>query len=297
MNIEELHSQLIEAYSTQNLNKIALTLINLYKDKQFGTLNKIAEIVEETVEIEIAPDGKGFSKFIMLYHPDRGDFHRKTINELAANKDFDGLLGYSHILKLLHIDEIASTIESFEDIDYSPVYEWDIKPQEYSVVKDTEEEPLKAENIKVHKACTFYEAVKIRHYGRLDIEFPTYYLEDIDEIELSQSDIDNLEGAEYCIHVVTLDLSDNSITDISNLWGLKRLEEINLSDNQLSIIDTLSNLQNLKSVHLANNHISDISPLFELENLEFVDLSGNPVPPSQIKELEGLGIEIEKDRI
>jgi hypothetical protein len=295
MNIEGLHSQLIEAYSTQNLNKIALTLINLYKDKQYGTLNKIAEMIAETVEIEIATDGKGFSKFIMLYHPDRGDFHRTTINKLAADNDLNGLLGYSHILKLLHIDEIASTLESYEDIDYSPVYEWDINPDGYNIVNDTKEQSQKVENIKVSKPCTFYDAIKIRHYGRLDIEFPTYYLEDIDEIELSQSDIDNLEGAEYCIHAVILDLSDNSITDISNLWGLQRLEEINLSDNQLSIIDTLSNLQKLKSVHLANNHISDISPLFELENLEFVDISGNPVPQSQLLQLKELGIDVEMD--
>jgi hypothetical protein len=33
----------------------------------------------------------------------------------------DGWLGFSHIYKLMRVDEIAERLESYEDIDYSPV--------------------------------------------------------------------------------------------------------------------------------------------------------------------------------
>jgi hypothetical protein len=123
MTIEELNAKLTEAYSDQNLNKITLTLLNFYKEEQYSALNKIAEIISDFVTIEISDEGKGFSKLMMLYHPDRGDFHRNAIAALTMKGDYDRLLDYSHILKLMHIEEIASNIDSLEDIDYSPVYE------------------------------------------------------------------------------------------------------------------------------------------------------------------------------
>lgn len=42
---------------------------------------------------------QGFSKLIMLYHPNRADYHKKEIIRLAAENSIDRLLEYSHILK------------------------------------------------------------------------------------------------------------------------------------------------------------------------------------------------------
>lgn len=71
MDIITLHQELQKAYSSRNLNSISLTLINLYKNEQFGILQKIADIIGDYFTIEIGEDGKGFSKLMMLYHPDR----------------------------------------------------------------------------------------------------------------------------------------------------------------------------------------------------------------------------------
>ena len=108
MTVLELHNNLIEAYSNQNLNKISVTLISLYKEKQFGILRQIAEIVSESVEIRIDPENRYFSKLMMLYHPDRGDYHRNEIDRLKTENNFDGLLNYSHILRLSRIEEDCS---------------------------------------------------------------------------------------------------------------------------------------------------------------------------------------------
>ena len=290
MTIHELHTKLLNAYTVENLNRISLTLIELYKNQQFSILRKIAEIISDSVQIEISTQGKGFSKFMMLYHPDRCSIQTNEINQLAEQSNYEKLLGFSHILLLARIDEIASSLNSYEDVDYSPVYEWDFSSKGFTVVDNLEE---KESYNTATEGCDFYTAIKKRVFENMDIEFPYYYLEDMDELELSSSAIDNLEGAEYCIHVKNFDLSDNFISDLEPLSGLSFLEELNVSDNQVENIDALSNLVGLKNLYLSNNNIRDLSPLFELENLEFVDVIGNNIDQNQIQELLSMGINVD----
>ena len=86
MIITDLQQQLEEAYTVRNLNRISLTLINLYKNQQFSMLQKIGEIISDFVDIEISAEGKGFSKLIMLYHPDRSNYY---LNEIKMPKEDD----------------------------------------------------------------------------------------------------------------------------------------------------------------------------------------------------------------
>jgi Leucine-rich repeat (LRR) protein len=294
MTTSELYGKLKTAYSTQNLNKITITLINLYQNQQFGTLRQIAEIISESIEINIDPQNKYFSKLMMLYHPDRGDFHRKEIDRLAANDDYKGLLAYSHIIRLDRIEELTTTLTSFEDIDYSPVYEWDFDLDGFNIISDYD--AMEIDNKHVRKSKTigrsFYDAMKIRMYGNTQVGFPPHYLEDLEELELSQSDINDLDGIQYCIHANSIDLSGNFISDISPLWGLTALKELNLADNKLEEIDTLSNLRNLRTLDLSNNAIKDISSLYGLDKLEYLVLTGSRVTGKQIKALEELGITV-----
>ena len=289
----DLLEKLLEAYSETNLNKIARNLINLYKEKQFEKLNIIAGMISEWVEIEIEPDGKGFSKIISLYHPDRGNYFRSQISTAATKQDLLLLSRFEHIFVIQDIEEIAANIESYEDIDYHPEFEWDVKTSGFSYYQDRKKKPRTKSGKRRTGGNTFYDAVKIRYYGDTDTEFPTYYMEDMDEIELSESEIDNLEGVEYCIHTVSLDLSLNLIFDLSPLANLTMLQELNLSNNQIEYIDDLSNLQQLQSIDLSNNSIDDISPLFEIGTLQFADLTGNKISPGQLNELRDMGVAVE----
>jgi Leucine-rich repeat (LRR) protein len=294
MTIKELHQDLIEAYSVSNLNTISLTLINLFKNQQYTVLQKISEIISDYVNIEIADDGKGFSRLMMMYHPDRAIYHINEINRLKAQNDFNGLLAYSHILRLEKIEEITSSIKSYEDIDYSPVYEWDLDIEGFTIININEPpDPMQSKTHTDLVGYTFYDAIKIREYGDTDVEYPPFYLEEIEELELSSSDVNDLEGVQFCIHARTIDVSDNRISDLSPLIGLNDLEELNLADNQVGIIDELSYLKGLKNLLLSNNYISDISPLFELKNLEYVELSGNNIDIEQINQLAETGVTVE----
>jgi hypothetical protein len=296
MKITELHQKLKEAYTADNLNKISLTLINLYKNQQFLILQKIVETINDFTNVEITPEGKGFSKLMMLYHPDRALYHIAEINKLAEKNDFDGLLEYSHILRLERIEEIASSLNSFEDIDYSPVYDWDVDTEGFIIINDNRQTETKKTKTNTKLiGYSFYDAVKIREFGHTDIEFSPYYLEDIEEFELSFSDINDLDGIEYCIHARSIDVSNNRIIDLTPLAGLTNLRELNLSGNQIGYIDVLSNLVSLISIQLSDNCLEDVSPLFGLEKLEYADLSGNKIDVEQINKLKELGITVDFD--
>jgi Leucine-rich repeat (LRR) protein len=292
MTINELRKKLLEAYEVNNLNRISLTLINLFKNKQFAVLQKITEIIGELVTVNIRDDGKGFSGFMMLYHPDRAVYHIREINRLAEQNNFDGLLAYSHIFKLERIEEIAASLNSFEDIDYSPVYDWDMETEGFTIFTDMRP-PEKIKTTTKLIGYTFYDAVKLREFGTTDEEFPSYYLEDIDEFELSSSDINDLDGVQFCIHAKSIDLSNNRIADLSPLEALTNLEDLNLSDNEISYIDGLGFLTGLRSLNISNNLIDDLEPLFGLKNLEYIDLSGNKIDPTQITKLTCSGITVD----
>jgi hypothetical protein len=290
---KSLSVELLEAYSEANLNKITRNLIRLYKEKEYEKLNIISGMISDWVEIVVEPNGKGFSKIISLYHPDRGEYYRNQIGELVRENNIHVLEKFRHIFVIQNIEEIAANIESFEDIDYCPEYAWDVSSSAFSFYEDTRKKPRRKQPQEHFDGYSFYEAIQIRQYGDTQTRFPTYYLEDMDEVELSESEIADLNGAEYCIHTISMDLSGNYITDLEPLAGLRTLQELNLSGNRLSYIDALSNLQQLKSIDLSNNSIDDISPLLEIEKLEFVDLTGNKVSLRQIYELRDLGVVVE----
>ena len=288
-----LYLQLKEAYTEANLNKISRNLIRLYQEKQHDKLKVIAGMIADWVQIDIGEDKQGFSKLIMLYHPDRIQYYHDELTNYEISGNPTRLRRLEHILVIQEIEEIALTLSNYEDVDYSPEYVWDTDTSGFSYFSDSSSKGHSERKTKVSKSSySFYDVVKIRNYGNTTKEIPSWYFEDWDEIEMSESEIFDLEGIEYCTQAVSIDLSGNSITDISPLFNLTAIEELNLADNKIGYIDALSNLLKLKSVNLSNNQIDDLSPLIDLPILEFCDVTGNKIPIDQIQELEANGVTV-----
>lgn len=297
MEIKELYNDLLKAFSNENLNLITGKLIMLYKNKNYSKIRELANKISKFVAIDEEKDAKCFSKLIMLYHPDKGGQFRSEIEKLYAQNDYEKLNQFSHIFLIIDIDNVVVE-EICEDIDYKPEYTWDIDNIDGFDIYNTDlenEENTKYDTVDFEKS--FYNLIKIREYGKIDIEFPSYYLEDFEEFEMAYSGLETLNGVEHCVHVKILDVSNNSISDLGNLWDLENLEELYLANNEIGVIDTLSNLNRLKIVDLSNNQIGDVSPLLELKDLEYVNLIGNPVTELQIDLLEKNGIVVMKDKV
>lgn len=297
MNLSELYNSLLTAYSTENLNLITGKLIALYKNRNYGKIRDLANKVSKYVPIEEENGAKCFTKLIVLYHPDKGDQIRKTLQQLYEQQDREALNRYAHIFQLDSIDDIT-VVTIDEDVEYRPEYGWDTPTEDgYSFYDYAEEGDGEGSIEDMDFERSFYNLVKLRQYGSVSIEFPTYYLEDFEEFEMAYSGLESLDGVEYCIHVKTLDVSNNDISDIESLWGLEHLEELYLANNQIGYIDTLSSLVKLKTLDISGNQIDDVTPLLELDFLEFVNLIGNPVPYDQIEALEQNGVVVLTDQV
>ena len=75
--------------------------------------------------------------------------------------------------------------------------------------------------------------------------------------------------------LTTLDLSYNSISDVSPLEDLTTLTNLNLGSNSISDISVLEDLTALEHLSLGGNSISDISVLEDLTALKHLNLGGN----------------------
>lgn len=296
--MKELFKQLTEAYSDANLNQISGKLIQLYKSKQHGAIieitNKIAGYTGVIADEKI---NKCFSGLIMLYHPDRGESIRSEIGSLFKVGDYDKMKGFSHILLTIDFVNEDHPVEidgdEYFDIDYEPEYAWDESTDEYGF-NTYHAEDLSGDHEPMYGAeefeRSFYNVLKLRIYGNLDMNFPTYYLEDFEEIEMADSDLDYLDGIQFCKQAKIINLSGNRLSDLAILYNMKGIEELYLADNQIVYTEILGKLPNLKSLDLSNNEIEDISPLLQLENLQYINLVGNKVPSRQIDQLKELGV-------
>ena len=290
--MKELYLKLKEAYSDKNLNKITATIIELYKTKQYNRIRDITSMIARFVDIDDKNISKCFSKLIMIYHPDKETYYFNEIEKCFHSGNYESLNQFSHILLIQNMEEIPVSDPILDDIDYSPEYVMDEESESHGFYAEADTDSFESEAAGFYQEDnTFFNTLKRKIYGRVNIDMPVYYLEDLDEIDMAEYEIDSLDGIEFCIHTAILDLSRNMITDISELWNLKLLEEVYLSDNQIGYIDSLSNLVKLRVVDLSNNMIDDLSPLLDLENLEYVNVVGNKVPRNQIDEL------LEKDVI
>lgn len=283
--------QLYSAYQVENLTQISAKLIQAYKNKNEALIYEIANKCGISDELSI---NRIFSKIMQIYHPDKSQLILNELNSYVDRLDENALESYAHILKIEELLQNGIKTQ-ITDVEFKSEEIWEASSnndyQFYDEENEFSENDLD-EEIHQPSSYNFYEAIQLREYGDLSKTFPSYYLEDIDEFELASSQIDSLEGAEFCKHAKIMDLSDNAISDLSELFELQELEELYLAHNELSYIDTLSNLTKLKILDLSFNQIDDISPLFSLENLEYVNLIGNPVSQTELELIKLKDIQI-----
>ncbi|MDF1612690.1 leucine-rich repeat domain-containing protein [Stygiobacter electus] len=89
------------------------------------------------------------------------------------------------------------------------------------------------------------------------------------EFYLKNYKIKSIKGIENCTNLIYLSLPNESITDLTSLSALIKLEYLDLNQNRtVEDISPLSNLINLKTLILYSNPIKNISTLANLTKLK-----------------------------
>ncbi|WP_052356526.1 leucine-rich repeat domain-containing protein, partial [[Clostridium] dakarense] len=112
---------------------------------------------------------------------------------------------------------------------------------------------------------------------KVDSNITVRQLSSLKKLQLSNKEIKNLEGLQYCTNLTDLQIFNNQIKDISPLSSLGNLTNLSMFNNQISDISVLSDLINLTNLNLGGNQISDVSALSELTSLKSLSLSRNQI--------------------
>ncbi len=292
MEIGELYINLKNAYTAENLGLVSGRIIDMFRDRKYDALRALQKVVNEYTPCNEEKINKVFSRLIMLYHPDRLSQSLDSLEKAYREGDFEALFIMSHILTVQNLESghvMLSSVLTEEDL--AEEFGWDDSADGYSyfMADDEYEEEDEDSGFDVR---TFLSVLKRRVYGNLNVDFPVYLLEDLDEIEMADSELEDLDGISACHYARAVDLSNNSLTDITELGLMRQVERLYLSNNHLGLIDALSNLRVLQVLDISYNDVDDISPLFELSHLTYLNVMGNRIPSWQLEKLQLQGITI-----
>ena len=124
----------------------------------------------------------------------------------------------------------------------------------------------------------------------------------LDAVQLDGSELglSQIWEVERFTELERLDLSGNSITNVSPLAGLVNLRVLDLSNNQVSNLWSLSGLYNLERLNLSGNKVIDVQALAWLPNLKVLLLDRNDItdmwPLAGSMKLENVGLRENKIR-
>ncbi|MBM7555766.1 Leucine-rich repeat (LRR) protein [Halanaerobacter jeridensis] len=166
----------------------------------------------------------------------------------------------------------------------------------------TELEKLRLDNNRIRSISGVAEESKLKklflhdnNLSSLDLRgFPNVWDVSLENNELSTINLDGFSGAliisaynnnltstagfklSQKIHLGKLSLAENKISNIEGLRDLENLEIIDLRNNLVSDITGLSNLPSLETLSLYYNRLTNIDVLLKFDQLETVYLYGNP---------------------
>ena len=293
MEISELYGNLDKAYTAEKLGEISGRIIELFREKKFDALRAIQKVVNEYTPCEEEKINKVFSRLIMLYHPDRLSQNREEMDRAHREGDFEALYAMSHILTVQNLEPDHAVLSSvITEEDLAEEFGWDESADGFSYFMAGEELEQEEDLNPGVERRSFLSVLKRRVYGNLNVDFPMYLLEDLEEIEMADYELEDLEGISACHYARAVDLSNNNLTDISELGELRQVERLYLSNNQIGLIDALYNLSVLQVLDISFNDVDDLSPLFELNYLSYLNVMGNRIPAWQLEKLQLQGITI-----
>jgi len=293
MEIGELYRKLKDAYTEENLGLVSGRIIGLFRDRKYDALRAIQKVVNEHTPCNEEKINKVFSRLIMLYHPDRLSQNLEQLEQALQGGDFETLFSMSHILTVQNLEPehvLVSSVITEEDL--AEEYGWDDSTDGFSYFMAEEEYELEEEEDAGLERRSFLSVLKRRVYGNLNVDFPMYLLEDLEEIEMADYELEDLDGISACRYARAVDLSNNNLTDITELGELRQVERLYLSNNQLGLIDALYNLPVLQVLDISYNDVDDISSLFELSHLSYLNVMGNRIPSWQLEKLQLQGVTI-----
>ena len=109
------------------------------------------------------------------------------------------------------------------------------------------------------------------------------------DLGLSENKITNFDFSKL-MNLKELQLSNNSINDITSLKTLSKLEQLRFANNEVKSLEALKDLKELQMLNASENQIEDLTPIKNLTKLYNLDVHSNPIKDISVaKDLKQLG--------
>lgn len=135
---------------------------------------------------------------------------------------------------------------------------------------------LNADDLDVLATLTSLESLDLSGCGLSSIA-ALEPLKNVSVLDLSSNTVRNLSSLSSMTGLKQLDLSHNAVTDLAALSTLLNLTVLDVSYNSLTSLNPISRLTALTELNAANNQISNIDTLKSLTALTALDISHNAV--------------------
>ncbi len=108
----------------------------------------------------------------------------------------------------------------------------------------------------------------------------------LEKLTLRGCSLSTTAGLEKAVGLRYLDLSNNTIRNISPLASLMSLQELYLQNNALTDLSSLSAIKTLSKLNVSGNALTTINPICSLNGLTWLDASNNQL--TAVEQISGL---------
>jgi Leucine-rich repeat (LRR) protein len=143
---------------------------------------------------------------------------------------------------------------------------------------------------KLESALKKAQVIDLRNESVQDLT-PVFPFEGVSQLLASNNQITKIAGIEGLKNLEILDLGNNAIEDISALPALKKLNQLRLAKNAIKDIKPILGMTQLEKLSLAYNKVRDIEGLTSLQKLNYLSIASNEIKSSDaLKPLKNLQV-------
>lgn len=195
------------------------------------------------------------------------DFAKNKVEEISAIKN---------LVKLDTFDIIGNKIEDISVV------------KNFPELKFFNAKENKIKDISVLKNNSKLEALYLNQNQIENVDVINNLIKLVD-LGLSENKITDFDFSKLA-NLKELQLSENSIIDITSLAKLSKLEQLRFGKNKVKSLEALKDLKELQILDASENQIEDLTPIKNLTKLYNLDVHSNPIKDISVaKDLKELG--------
>ncbi len=116
--------------------------------------------------------------------------------------------------------------------------------------------------------------------------YPIRNLIDLQELNISRSQVNSLDALIYSMSLRNLDISGSKVFSLEPLANISQIAILNISNTPIDNISALSEMTKLSDLRMENTMVNDLSPLKGLVALNYLSIDKSPV--SSLKDIAQL---------